>query len=230
MSWFHVYPRLTDYDTLLQNLQDLKEGKTVQSYTNQRDKNAAKVNGYFSNNRGFGERNSDSSTTQVNQGAISQLSEQISALNDRMDEFTNRIEELNCKLTFKNNSPSQQNMSAQAEACNGSAPTSYFINSLGNGSLTGSKIPHSSSSSQLNTDSPLMDEISGIARGQRQIMHQMDNLNNLLRGSLGEKSQQTRTNKKNITTNSNSIAATVTVVVTVGCLGIFLMKGSLTRK
>jgi len=76
-----------------------------------------------------------------------------------MDEFTNRIEELNCKLTFKNNSPSQQNMSAQAEACNGSAPTSYFINSLGNGSLTGSKIPHSSSSSQLNKDSPLMDEV-----------------------------------------------------------------------
>jgi uridine kinase len=73
-------------------------------------------------------------------------------------------------------------------------------------------------------------QISGIARGQRQIMHQMDNLNNLLRGSLGEKSQQTRTNKKNITTDSNSIAATVIVVVAVGCLGIFLMKGLLTRK
>jgi hypothetical protein len=38
-----------------------------QSYTNQRDKNAAKVNGYFTNNRRFGERNSDSSPTQVNQ-------------------------------------------------------------------------------------------------------------------------------------------------------------------
>jgi len=72
-------------------------------------------------------------------------------------------------------------------------------------------------------------QISGIARGQRQIMHQMDNLNNLLRGSLGEKSQQTRTNKKNIT-DSNSIATTVIVVVTAGCLGIFLMKGLLTRK
>ncbi|KAK2429873.1 Inorganic pyrophosphatase ttm2 [Trifolium repens] len=201
-----------------------------QSYTNQRDKNTAKVNGYFTSNRRFGERNSDSSPNQVNQGAISQLSEQISALNDRMDEFTNRIEELNCKLSIKNNSPSQQNMSAQAEACNGSAPTSYFINSLGNGSITGSKLPHSSSSSQLNKDSPLMDEISGIARGQRQIMHQMDNLNNLLRGSLVEKSQQTRTNQKSITTDSNSIAASVIVVVAVGCLGIFLMNGFWTRK
>lgn len=76
-----------------------------------------------------------------------------------MDEFTSCIEELNCKLTIKNNSRSQQNISGQAEACNGSAPTSYFINSLGNGSITGSKLPNSSSSSQLNKDSPLMEEV-----------------------------------------------------------------------
>lgn len=76
-----------------------------------------------------------------------------------MDEFTNRIEELNSKLTIRNKSPSQQNMLAQAEACNGSAPTSYFINSLGNGSITGYKMPHSSSSSQLNKESPLIDEV-----------------------------------------------------------------------
>ncbi|CAI8595611.1 unnamed protein product [Vicia faba] len=195
-----------------------------QSYTNQRDKNAAKVNGYFTNNRGFGERNSDSSTTQLNQRAISQLSEQISALNDRMDEFTNRIEELNSKLTIRNKSPSQQNMLAQAEACNGSAPTSYFINSLGNGSITGYKMPHSSSTSQLNKESPLIDEISGITRGQRQIMHQMDNLNNLLRGGLGERSPQTRINNKSIVTDLNYIGASIVVVVAVGCLGIFLRR------
>ncbi|KAJ1412047.1 P-loop containing nucleoside triphosphate hydrolase [Sesbania bispinosa] len=197
-----------------------------QSYTNQRDKNLAKVTGYVAKNRGFGERNSDSSTAPVNQGAISHLSDQISALNDRMDEFTNRIEELNSKLTIKKNSPSQQNMLVQAEACNGSAPTSYFITSLGNGSLTGSKLTNSSSSSQLAKDSPLMDEISSIARSQRQIMHQLDNLNNLLRGSLGEKSHQTRTNRKSIAADSNSTGARVMVAVTIGCLGIFLMKDS----
>ncbi|XP_058775562.1 inorganic pyrophosphatase TTM2-like isoform X2 [Vicia villosa] len=190
-----------------------------QSYTSQRDKNAAKVNGYFTNNRGFGERNSDSSTTQLNQ-----LSEQISALNDRMDEFTNRIEELNSKLTIRNKSPSQPNMLAQAEVCNGSAPTSYFINSLGNGSITGYKMPHSSSTSQLNKESPLIDEISGITRGQRQIMHQMDNLNNLLRGGIGERSQQTRINNKSIVTDLNYIGASIVVVVAVGCLGIFLTR------
>ncbi|TKY69463.1 Uridine-cytidine kinase C [Spatholobus suberectus] len=196
-----------------------------QSYTHQRDKNLAKVN-----NRRFGDRNSDTTAMPVNQGAINQLSDQISALNDRMDEFTNRIEELNSKLTIKKSSPSQQNMSLQAETCNGSAPTSYFINSLGNGSLTGSKMTNSSSSSQLVKDSPLMDEISGIARSQRQIMHQLDNLNNLLRGSLGEKSHQTRTNRKSVDTASDSTGACVMTVVAVGCLGILLIKGLLNRK
>ncbi|KAK7309941.1 hypothetical protein RJT34_07091 [Clitoria ternatea] len=197
------------------------------SYTNQRDKNLAKVTG---NNRGFGERNSDSNAMEVNQGAISQLSDQISALNDRMDEFTNRIEELNSSLTIKKNSPSQQNMPLQAEVCNGSAPTSYFISSLGNGSLTGSKMANSTSSSQLSKDSLIMDEILVVARGQRQIMHQLDNLNNLLRGSLGEKSHQTRTNRKGTDTALGSMVARVTMVVAIGCVGIFLMKGLLTRK
>jgi uridine kinase len=76
-----------------------------------------------------------------------------------MDEFTNCIEEMNSKLTIKKNSPSQQNMSIQAETCNGSAPTSQFISSLGNGSLTGSKMPNSSSSSQIAKESPLMEEV-----------------------------------------------------------------------
>lgn len=92
-------------------------------------------------------------------GIITQLSEQISSLNDRMDEFTNRIEELNSKLTIKKSSSSQQNMSIQADACNGFAPTSYFISTLSNGSLTGSIMPNSSSSSQLAKESPLMEEV-----------------------------------------------------------------------
>ena len=102
-------------------------------------------------------------TLVANQGAMTQLSEQISSLNDRMDEFTTRIEELNSKLSFKRNSPSQQNMNLQAETCNGSVPTSYFVSGLGNGSLTGSIMPNSSSFSQLGKESPLMDEVSGLS-------------------------------------------------------------------
>ncbi|XP_028805240.1 inorganic pyrophosphatase TTM2-like [Neltuma alba] len=131
-----------------------------QSYTNQRDKNLAKLALYVSKNRGFSERNLDLPTTPSNQLNITQLSEQISSLNDRMDEFTNRIEELNSKLAIKKNSLSQQNMSLQAEACSGSAPTSYFLTSLGSGSLTGSIMPNSSSSLQLAKESPLIEEVS----------------------------------------------------------------------
>lgn len=69
-----------------------------------------------------------------------------------MGEFTNRIEELNSKLTIKKNCSSQQNMSVQAESYDGSAPTSYFITSLNNGSLNGL-------SSQLAKESHLSDEV-----------------------------------------------------------------------
>ncbi|CAL0315284.1 unnamed protein product [Lupinus luteus] len=200
-----------------------------QSYTNQREKNLAKVTGYVANSPGFGERNSDSSTRPADQRAISQLSEQISALNDRMDEFTNRVEELSAKLTVKKNSPSHQSMSLQAESCNGSAPTSYFITSLGNGSLTGSKMPNPSSSSQLAKDSSLIDEISGITRGQRQIMHQLDNLSNLLRGSLGEKSHQTKANSRKKIMNTDPAGTRLMVALAVGCLGVIVVKGLWTR-
>ena len=86
---------------------------------------------------------------------ITQLSEQISTLNERMDEFTSRIEELNSKFSIKKASMSQQNLPHQGEVCNGSAPTSLFVSSLGNGTL----IPNSSSSNQLSKDSPLLEEV-----------------------------------------------------------------------
>ena len=73
-----------------------------------------------------------------------------------MDEFTSRIEELNSKIATRK--ASQQNMALPAEACNGSGPTSLFVTGLGNGSL----VPHSSSSSQLARESPLMEEVGDI--------------------------------------------------------------------
>jgi predicted PurR-regulated permease PerM len=93
------------------------------------------------------------------QGVITQLSEQISTLNERMDEFTSRIEELNSKFSTRKVSASQQNLALQGEPCNGSGPTSLFVTGLGNGSLTGSILPNSSSSSQLTRESPLMEEV-----------------------------------------------------------------------
>ncbi|KAL1211023.1 Inorganic pyrophosphatase TTM2 [Cardamine amara subsp. amara] len=58
-------------------------------------------------------------------------------------------------------------------------------------------MPHSSSSSQLAKDSPLMEEISTIARGQHQVMHQLDNVCNLMRESSAERLRLARTGSNN---------------------------------
>ncbi|GAB4828970.1 hypothetical protein Ancab_018630 [Ancistrocladus abbreviatus] len=115
---------------------NLKSGISL-SYSNQRDKNFSNFSGFDVSSHSCIDRTSESVTTMVDQGVIMQLSEQISTLNDRMDEFTSRVEELSSKLTMRKTSPSQQSIVLQSEACNGSAPTSYFLSNLSNGSLTG---------------------------------------------------------------------------------------------
>ncbi|GFQ01390.1 uridine-cytidine kinase c [Phtheirospermum japonicum] len=194
------------------------------SYSTNRDKNLSK------SNRRFEDRTSDMPATL---GAVTHLSEQISTLNDRMDDFTSRIEELNVKLSGKKVSPSSQNISLQTETCNGSAPTSYFVSGLGNGSLTGSLMPNSSSSSQLAKESSLMEELSSISRGQRQLMHQLDNLSNLLRDNLGERlDRDKRHNRSENDKNGSSTKITVVILgsLAVGGLGILLVKGLLSRR
>ncbi|MFS7896236.1 hypothetical protein Hanom_Chr00s004270g01721211 [Helianthus anomalus] len=85
------------------------------------------------------------------QGAISHLSEQIFTLNDRMDEFTSRIDAQSSQFqrTFSGN---QQNVSSNDL-------TSQFTSNLTSGSSNGSKVHHSTSSTQLAKDSPLIEEV-----------------------------------------------------------------------
>ncbi|CAH8390147.1 unnamed protein product [Eruca vesicaria subsp. sativa] len=121
------------------------------SYSTQRDKNLSRFADYSSSDR-------------------------------RMDEFSIRMEELNSKLSCNKNSPTQQSMTHQPEVCNGSAPTSNFISGLDNGCLTNSIMPRSLSFSQLAKEWPsIMEEVSSLAPGQRQIMHKLENLSNLMR-------------------------------------------------
>ncbi|KAG6757839.1 hypothetical protein POTOM_038165 [Populus tomentosa] len=199
----------------------LKNGKSgmSHSYSSQRDRNLSKLTGLAATSKRFDDRNLESPAALANQGAITQLSEQISSLNDRMDEFTTCIEELNSKLTIKKNSPSQQNMALQAEVCNGSAPASYFVSGLGNASLNGSRMFNSSSSSQLAKESPLMEELSGIARVQRQVMLRLDTLSNLVRDSLGERSQEVRKNRNRLIVRDGQ--APLVAALAVGCVGLW---------
>ncbi|KAH9606130.1 hypothetical protein KSS87_007272 [Heliosperma pusillum] len=150
----------------------------------------------------------------ANQGAVNQLSDQISTLNERMDEFTSRIEELNSKFSIPRLSASLQNLAVPSEACNGSA-TPLLMAGLSNGPMTGTLLPHSSSSSQL-MDSQVMEEIMLIARGQRQIMHQMDILSSLLHEYFGEKSRQDRIERTVSILDSASVIIPLALTVAIG--------------
>ncbi|KAK9105386.1 hypothetical protein Scep_022230 [Stephania cephalantha] len=172
----------------------LKSGLS-HSYAAQGDKNISNLTRLSVNTNRYIGRAPESPTTITNPGVITQLSEQISTLNERMDEFTSRIEELNAKFNTRKVSASQQNLALQAEACNGSAPTSLFVSSLGNGSLAGPLLPNSSSSPQLVRESPLMEEMTLIARQQRQLMHQLDNLSSFIHEKLGDRSRDCRTDR-----------------------------------
>ncbi|TYH96988.1 hypothetical protein ES332_A12G212600v1 [Gossypium tomentosum] len=164
------------------------------------------------------------------QGVVTQLSEQISTLNERMDKFTSRIEELNSKFSTRTISASQQNLAVQAEACNGSLPTSLFVTGLGNGSLTGSLMPHSSSSSQLARESPLMEEVLVIARAQRQIMHQLDNLSNLIHEYRGERCRQERNDRSNRAIDVETIGVPLIFTLAIGGLGVILFRNLTSQK
>ncbi|CAI9113408.1 OLC1v1014005C1 [Oldenlandia corymbosa var. corymbosa] len=193
------------------------------SYASLRDKNLSKLTKLAVNNRRYDGRTPDSPAPLANQGMINQLSEQISTLNERMDEFTSRIEELNSKIFTRKVSSSQQNLAMQGDAYNGIAPTTMFVTGLSNGTLTGAVLPNSSSSSQLARDS-LLEEVLLISRGQRQVMHQIDNLSNILRDYFGEKARQGRENSAARTTYLESLSTPLLLSLVVGGMGVFLFK------
>ncbi|ONK81310.1 uncharacterized protein A4U43_C01F27680 [Asparagus officinalis] len=204
-------------DRVAMRNKNLKSGLS-HSYSTQGDKNLDKLTRLTVGTRRYEGRNPDSPA--INQGVITQLSEQISTLNERMDEFTSRIEELNSKFSMQKPSMSHQNLPNQGETCNGSAPTSLFMSSLGNGTL----VPTSSSSTQLSKDSPLLEEIMTITRGQRQMMHQLDNLSNLVHEHLAQLTLQKRSDTSRIL-DPGSIGTPLILVLAAGSIGFFLSKG-----
>lgn len=197
---------------------------TSQSYTMQRDKNLTKLTKLAVNNRRYDGRTPDSPAALANQGIVTQLSEQISTLNERMDEFTSRIEELNSKVSIRKVSASQQNLALHADAYNATTPSSLFVSGVGNGMLSGSLLPNSASSSQLARESSFMEEVLLISRGQRQIVHQIDNLSRLLHEYCGERSHQDRTDPAGSKSDIASIGIPLLLSLAVGGIGILLLK------
>ena len=188
------------------------------SYSTHGDKSIVKLNKLTEGNQRFGSRRTPEPPV-INQGAINQLSEQISTLNERMDEFTCRVEDLNSKFTLIKSSPSQQNLVPPSDTRNGSAPTNLFVSQLGNGTL----IPHSSSSNQLSKESPLMEEITVLSRGQRQVIHQLDNLTNLLHEHL-VLTRQGNAMSRNRIQEGIDMAICPLIILTIGSVGYFVFK------
>lgn len=193
-----------------------------------RERNLSKLTKLSINSRRFDGRTPDSPASVANQGVITHLSEQISTLNERMDDFTSRIEELTSKFSERR-VPSHQNIAGQAEPCNGSA-TSLFMAGLGNGSLTGQMLPNSASSNQLAREVPLMEEVLLVARGQRQVMHQLDNLSSLLREYVTEKGQSERAEKGSRLTEFESIGLPIVITLAIGGLGFLLSRTLYSQK
>ncbi|CAN1853030.1 Inorganic pyrophosphatase TTM1 [Linum perenne] len=195
-------------DRVASRNKNLRSGMS-HSYSTQRDKSYSKLTAISGNNRRYEDRNSDPQAMLANQ-----LSEQMSSLNDRMDDFTSQLEELNTKLTVMNSSPTHQNTGLQTDTSNGSAPTSYFISGLSNGSLTGTKLSSSSSFSQLAKDSPLLEE---IVRGQRQIMHKIDSFSSLLHEAKAERSRHEKKRKRLTMADIDTIGAPLVLSVAAVC-------------
>ncbi|KAF6169085.1 hypothetical protein GIB67_038582 [Kingdonia uniflora] len=188
-----------------------------QSYSAQGEKGLSRLREYAVSD----ERDIESTTMLASQGVITQLSEQISTLNERMDELTSQMAELNSNFTVSKVSASHQNLALQVEACNGSSSTSLFKSSLSNCSL-----PNSSSSSQLAKESSLMEEVMVIAQRQRQLMHQLDNINSFVHVSCNK---QIRRDTRPRLSRLELVGVPLALTVAIGVVGMFLLKGSATR-
>ncbi|KAG9448663.1 hypothetical protein H6P81_008628 [Aristolochia fimbriata] len=200
------------------------KGGLSRSYSTHRDKNLVNLTRLTVGDRRFDGRSPDSPAMVVNQGVITQLSEQISTLNERMDEFTSRIEELNSKFSVRKSPTSQQNLALQTEACNGSGPTTLFMSGLENGTLTGTLVSNSTSSNQLAKEAQLVEEIAQISRGQRQVMHQLDNLSSLLHENIGELTRN-RKSQSTMPFAETGLTYPIFLALTISSVGILLAKG-----
>lgn len=70
----------------------------------------------------------------------------------------------------------------------------------------------------------MVQQILAISRGQRQIMHQIDSLSNLLRENPADRFRHGRTEGTNRTIDADSISVPLFLTLALGGLGIVLFK------
>ena len=74
----------------------------------------------------------------------------------------------------------------------------------------------------------IMKQILSIARGQRQILHQLENLTNNLH-NLGEVFHQTKSVRKSLFVDYERVSGSVILTLAIGGVGIFLFRGYISR-
>ncbi|KAL0801771.1 hypothetical protein Bca101_056947 [Brassica carinata] len=135
--------------------------------------------------------------TLPNQGVITQLSDQISTLKERMDEFRSRIEELNSDIPNR-----------RAAAASGSLLSS-FSSQLGRESPQMTEVVLAAGRQ--------------VADRQRQIMRQMDTLSNLIHEYVGETSRAEKVESDRTNSAAQNLGPStvpVLVALAIGCVGI----------
>lgn len=201
---------------------DISVSETTHSDSMRSGRNLAKLTRLDVNSKRFDSRLPDSpASLPGNQGIMTQLSEQISTLNEKLDEFLSCLEKLNDKFVPVNASHSQQNLTLQPEPCGVPAPTSTYLSGCSNNIMNGPLLPISTSSGQLTAESSLVEEVAILGRSQRQMGHQLDILSNLLHENLEYKKQQGRNNRKPLYMNMK----TDDVMFVVGSFLLFALGG-----
>ncbi|CAN6477511.1 unnamed protein product [Victoria cruziana] len=192
------------------------------SFSTRRDKSLANLTKLAVSNKRFDGRGTDSSAPLLgNQEITVQLAEQMSTLNERMDDLTLKMEELNAKLTTKDVSACQQNLGLQTEVgkCNGSIPASPYLSASGNCASH-----NSSSPSQILKESPLMEEVAVVGRGQRQIMHQLNNLSSFLHENMRPRAHKKQVDSRHRTTYGR-MGRPLIILLVIGGISAMLFRG-----
>lgn len=139
------------------------------------------------NGRRYDDRPLDSPVSVDGEQGHTRLLEQLSALNERLEDVLSRLGELENKLSTvsKGRTLSQQNLSTQVGPSLTTGTSSY-----GNGYANGSTIALGVPNAPSTAETLLLEEVKILGRGQHHLTTQLDVLSGFLRDNLNEPKQQ----------------------------------------
>eukprot|EP00249_Psilotum_nudum_P020088 c27558_g1_i1 orf=338-2395(-) len=177
------------------------------------------------NGKRFDDRGPDSPASYVGDQGHTRLLEQLSGLNERLDELVSRLLGLENKLSTVANSstlPRPNSSSQLGLSSSASVPGNGHANGLGNTATLPLGV-----ATMPNAELLLMEELKVLGRGQRHLATQLDLLCGFLRENLSPPKQEKRNERGNWgmllksmrTTDSGLALAAALLVLGFGCIG-----------